>query len=106
LVPLRYVSIAAVNDKDKDESLEELIEAEQITLLGRAKRWLYVRLSDYPFMTVLILAGLPNSLFSLIVIACGYYKISFTKFFIPNVLGKIIKTSIKVLLNKQIRVFL
>jgi membrane protein YqaA with SNARE-associated domain len=96
LVLLTHWRLAAINDRDKNESLEELIEAEQITLLGRAKRWLYVRLSDYPFMTVLILSALPNPLFSLIEIACGYFKVSFTNFFIPNVLGKIIKTSIKV----------
>lgn len=80
-----------------EEYLEELREAEKVTLLGRFNRWCYTQLSDFPISAILFAAALPNPLFSLVGIACGFYKVPFIKFFPANILGKTIKAILEVL---------
>mmetsp|Transcript_35090 Transcript_35090/g.29620 ORF Transcript_35090/g.29620 Transcript_35090/m.29620 type:complete len:109 (+) Transcript_35090:498-824(+) len=43
---------------------------------------------NFGFFFVIVMAGIPNPLFDLAGLACGYYGVSFWGFLIPTIIGK------------------
>jgi len=93
------------NDTDNDE---ELIEFEQLlrnaesnnsknlSLFERLRYSVYRLIQRIGFFGILLCASIPNPLFDLAGITCGYFLISFSRFFFATIIGKaLIKMSIQ-----------
>ncbi|XP_021897139.1 vacuole membrane protein KMS1 isoform X2 [Carica papaya] len=66
------------------------------THLNQIKRWLLSHSQHLNFLTILVLASVPNPLFDLAGIMCGQFGIPFWKFFLSTMIGKaLIKTHIQ-----------
>ncbi|WOL20377.1 vacuole membrane protein KMS1-like isoform X2 [Canna indica] len=64
--------------------------------LNRIKCWFFTHSQHLNFLTILLLASVPNPLFDLAGIMCGQFGIPFWKFFLPTLIGKaLIKTHIQ-----------
>ncbi|XP_042516000.1 vacuole membrane protein KMS1-like [Macadamia integrifolia] len=64
--------------------------------LNQIKRWLFSHSQHLHFLTILVLASVPNPLFDLAGIMCGQFGVPFWEFFLATVIGKaIIKTHIQ-----------
>ncbi|CAL9121772.1 unnamed protein product [Musa textilis] len=64
--------------------------------LKQIKIWLLTHSQHLNFLTILILASVPNPLFDLAGIMCGQFGISFWRFFVATLIGKaLIKTHIQ-----------
>ncbi|XP_065044479.1 vacuole membrane protein KMS1-like isoform X1 [Musa acuminata AAA Group] len=64
--------------------------------LKQIKIWLLTHSQHLNFLTILVLASVPNPLFDLAGIMCGQFGISFWKFFVATLIGKaLIKTHIQ-----------
>ncbi|KAG6484502.1 hypothetical protein ZIOFF_053020 [Zingiber officinale] len=64
--------------------------------LKKIKRWFFTHSQHLNFLTILILASVPNPLFDLAGIMCGQFGIPFWKFFLATLIGKaLIKTHIQ-----------
>ncbi|WOK95478.1 hypothetical protein Cni_G04185 [Canna indica] len=64
--------------------------------LKQIKRWFLTHSQHLNFLTILILASVPNPLFDLAGIVCGQFGIPFWKFFLATLIGKaLIKTHIQ-----------
>ncbi|RWW77688.1 hypothetical protein BHE74_00014133, partial [Ensete ventricosum] len=64
--------------------------------LRQIKIWLLTHSQHLNFLTILVLASVPNPLFDLAGIMCGQFGISFLKFFVATLIGKaLIKTHIQ-----------
>ena len=96
LPPYLVAKLASMAGKKEDE-LEELEQAEQVTLTGRMKKWLYLGVRKHAFIVVLLGASIPNPLFDLAGLTCGHFMVPFKTFFMSTFIGKaIIKVSIQV----------
>ena len=81
------------------EELEKLqaMKWENLSLLQKLKKIFFELLRKHGFITVLMLASIPNPLFDLAGILCGRFKIPFWTFFLATFIGKaIIKVHIQV----------
>lgn len=77
------------NLKNKDKS--------SLTLIEKVKLFFFGILKNYGFITILVLASVPNPLFDLAGITCGHFKIPFWTFFMATLIGKaIIKVHLQV----------
>ena len=56
----------------------------------RLKKYLYILLQKYVFLTVVLCASIPNPLFDLAGIICGHFLIPFWTFFGATLVGKAI----------------
>ncbi|PKA57395.1 hypothetical protein AXF42_Ash013582 [Apostasia shenzhenica] len=66
------------------------------SLIKEIKLWLFSQSQHLSFLTILVLASVPNPLFDLAGIMCGQFGIPFWKFFLATLVGKaIIKTHIQ-----------
>lgn len=64
--------------------------------LGRIKCWFLSHSQHLNFLTILVLASVPNPLFDLAGIMCGQFGIPFWEFFLATLIGKaVIKTHIQ-----------
>ncbi|CAF1598744.1 unnamed protein product [Rotaria sp. Silwood1] len=101
----RAARLGTNNNTDEDE---ELIEFEQIiinaelhnsknlTLFQRMRYSVYCLIERIGFFGILLCASIPNPLFDLAGITCGYFLISFWRFFFATIIGKsLIKMSIQ-----------
>lgn len=70
------------------EELEELKDLHENTYLSKVKKVIFSSLKKNGFITVLLLASVPNPLFDLAGILCGHFLIPFKTFFGATVIGK------------------
>ncbi|XP_065863330.1 vacuole membrane protein KMS1 [Euphorbia lathyris] len=101
-LPPYFISRAASLSGSTMEEMEELNVSPSedsgtiATHLNRIKRWLLSHSQHLNFVTILLLASVPNPLFDLAGIMCGQFGISFWTFFFATLIGKaIIKTHIQ-----------
>lgn len=93
------------NETDDDEELVEfeqlLINAElhnsrNLSLFERIRYMIYRLIKRIGFLGILLCASIPNPLFDLAGITCGYFLIPFWTFFLATIIGKaLIKMSIQ-----------
>ncbi|KAG8078139.1 hypothetical protein GUJ93_ZPchr0007g4148 [Zizania palustris] len=103
-LPPYFISRAARLSGSEPEAVKELDTAALnehgpiASTLNRTKRWLLSHSQHLNFLTILILASVPNPLFDLAGIMCGQFGIPFWEFFFATLFGKaIIKTHIQTL---------
>jgi hypothetical protein len=90
----------AENDEELVE-FEQLINAElnnsrDLSLFERIRYSVYHLIKRVGFFGILLCASIPNPLFDLAGLTCGYFLISFWRFFFATIIGKaIIKMSIQ-----------
>mmetsp|Transcript_25700 Transcript_25700/g.45046 ORF Transcript_25700/g.45046 Transcript_25700/m.45046 type:complete len:251 (+) Transcript_25700:380-1132(+) len=97
-LPPYFISRAARKTGKKAHEVEEIEHASN-TCSGRIKRLLYYILQRHSFITVLLLASIPNPLFDLAGLLCGHLGVSLTSFFSATLLGKsIFKVHIQMML--------
>lgn len=103
-LPPYFLSRAALLSGSKVDAMEELNVGSSedngsiiASHLIQIKRWLISHSQHLNFLTILVLASVPNPLFDLAGIMCGQFGIAFWKFFLATLIGKaIIKTHIQV----------
>ncbi|XP_074575345.1 vacuole membrane protein KMS1-like isoform X1 [Curcuma longa] len=98
-LPPYFISRAAHLSGSKME-MEELSETSSNGLISASlrqiKRWFFTHFQHLNFLTILILASVPNPLFDIAGIMCGQFGIPFWKFFLATLIGKaLIKTHIQ-----------
>ncbi|KAJ4719466.1 Vacuole membrane protein KMS1 [Melia azedarach] len=100
-LPPYFISKAArVSGKKLDVTKEINSSVEDIGIMvyhtSQTKQWLLSHSQYLNFLTILVLASVPNPLFDLAGILCGQLGIPFWKFFLATLTGKaIIKTHIQ-----------
>ncbi|KAK4478083.1 hypothetical protein RD792_017348 [Penstemon davidsonii] len=101
-LPPYFISRAASLSGSTLDAMKELdtssTEDDEIisTRLNQIKRWFLSHAQYLNFLTILILASVPNPLFDLAGIMCGQFGIPFWEFFLATMIGKaIIKTHIQ-----------
>ncbi|XP_054821744.1 vacuole membrane protein KMS1-like [Prosopis cineraria] len=98
-LPPYFISRAARESGKIVEAMEELDTENKgfmATHLNKIKLWLLSHSQHLNFLTILVLASVPNPLFDLAGIMCGQFGIPFWKFFLPTLIGKaLIKTHIQ-----------
>ncbi|KAI4345618.1 hypothetical protein L6164_012720 [Bauhinia variegata] len=98
-LPPYFISRAARLSGSKVDAMEELDPEDKGFMakhLNKIKHWLLTHSQHLNFLTILVLASVPNPLFDLAGIMCGQFGIPFWKFFISTLIGKaIIKTHIQ-----------
>ncbi|KAK7366532.1 hypothetical protein VNO80_08525 [Phaseolus coccineus] len=96
-LPPYFLSRAASLSGSTVDAIEEL-DSDDKGVLNLIKRWFLSHSQHMNFVTILILASVPNPLFDLAGIMCGQFGIPFWKFFLATLIGKaIIKTHIQTL---------
>ncbi|KAL2349496.1 hypothetical protein Fmac_003496 [Flemingia macrophylla] len=94
-LPPYFISRAARLSGGRVDAMEEL-DSENKGVLNRIKCWFRSHSQHLNFLTILVLASVPNPLFDLAGIMCGQCGIPFWKFFLATLIGKaIIKTHIQ-----------
>ncbi|XP_020216617.1 vacuole membrane protein KMS1 [Cajanus cajan] len=94
-LPPYFISRAASLSGGRVDAMEEL-DSEDKGVLNRIKCWFLSHSQHLNFLTILVLASVPNPLFDLAGIMCGQFGIPFWKFFLATMIGKaIIKTHIQ-----------
>ncbi|RYR10150.1 hypothetical protein Ahy_B05g078620 [Arachis hypogaea] len=94
-LPPYFISRAARLSGSRVDAMEEL-DNEDKGILNQAKRWFLSHAQHLNFVTILVLASVPNPLFDLAGIMCGQFGIPFWEFFLATMIGKaIIKTHIQ-----------
>ena len=94
----------STNDLDDEEfdKFQQLINAEShhlskdLSLFERTRYLIYRLIKRIGFLGILLCASIPNPLFDLAGITCGYFLIPFWTFFLATIIGKaLIKMSIQ-----------
>ncbi|KAI4317796.1 hypothetical protein L6164_025637 [Bauhinia variegata] len=100
-LPPYFISRAALLSGSRVDAMEELDPDDKgfmARLLNKIKHWLLTHSQHLNFLTILVLASVPNPLFDLAGIMCGQFGIPFWEFFLSTLIGKaIIKTHIQTL---------
>nr|CAG4715642.1 unnamed protein product [Naegleria fowleri] len=101
-------SLESLEDENYDSDEEELSEKETPTGISKIwNEWMdwfkskveTVVESNYTFFFILAMASIPNPLFDLAGLTCGFYLVPFWIFFLATVIGKsIIKANLQTLL--------
>ncbi|XAR52599.1 hypothetical protein NMG60_11020748 [Bertholletia excelsa] len=101
-LPPYFIARAAYMSGDKSAAVEEMDCSSKedngmiANHLNQIKGWLLSHSQHLNFVTILVLASVPNPLFDLAGILCGQLGIPFWKFFSATLIGKaIIKTHIQ-----------
>ncbi|KAK7253167.1 hypothetical protein RIF29_37655 [Crotalaria pallida] len=98
-LPPYFISRAARLSGHEVDAMEELDSDDKGILtaqLNQIKRWFLSHSQYLNFVTILVLASVPNPLFDLAGIMCGQFGIPFWKFFLSTLIGKaIVKTHIQ-----------
>ncbi|XP_019444545.1 PREDICTED: vacuole membrane protein KMS1 [Lupinus angustifolius] len=98
-LPPYFISRAARLSGRQVDAMDELDSDDKGILavqLNKIKRWFLSHVQYLNFLTILVLASVPNPLFDLAGIMCGQFGIPFWKFFFATLIGKaIIKTHIQ-----------
>ena len=108
LPPYFMARAARLGTNDSNEDDEEIIEFEalilnaethssrNLTLFEYIRYLVYRLIKRIGFLGILLCASIPNPLFDLAGITCGYFLISFWTFFLATIIGKaLIKMSIQ-----------
>jgi len=108
LPPYFMARTARLGTNDTNDDDEELIKFEQLlinaelhhsknlSLFERIRYSVYRLIKRIGFFGILLCASIPNPLFDLAGITCGYFLISFWRFFFATIIGKaLIKMSIQ-----------
>ena len=75
---------------------EDLQSLSKEGVIGKAKGVVFKLIETNAFMTVLLMASVPNPFFDLAGLLCGHLLIPFSVFFIPTFIGKtLIKTNLQ-----------
>ncbi|KAK7308066.1 hypothetical protein VNO77_41658 [Canavalia gladiata] len=94
-LPPYFISRAARLSGSRVDAMEEL-DSEDKGVLNQIKCWFLSHSQHLNFLSILVLASVPNPLFDLAGIMCGQFGIPFWKFFLATLIGKaIIKTHIQ-----------
>ncbi|KAK7405893.1 hypothetical protein VNO78_07505 [Psophocarpus tetragonolobus] len=94
-LPPYFISRAARMSGSRVDAMEEL-NSEDKGILNQIKCWFLSHSQHLNFLSILVLASVPNPLFDLAGIMCGQFGIPFWKFFLATLIGKaIIKTHIQ-----------
>lgn len=98
-LPPYFISRAASLSGGRVHEIEELDASSTkdegfiSACMNQIKRWFLSHAQYLNFVTILLLASVPNPLFDLAGIMCGQFQIPFWKFFLATMIGKaIIKT--------------
>lgn len=100
----RAARLGTTDDADDEELIEfealvinaELHSSRNLTLFERVRYLVYRIIKRVGFLGILLCASIPNPLFDLAGITCGYFLISFWTFFLATIIGKaLIKMSIQ-----------
>ncbi|KAH9765092.1 vacuole membrane protein KMS1 [Citrus sinensis] len=94
----RAASISGSRLDAMDEFDDSSTESDGVVAarLKKIKRWFFTHSQHLNFLTILVLASVPNPLFDLAGIMCGQFGVPFWKFFLATLIGKaIIKTHIQ-----------
>ncbi|CAF0998590.1 unnamed protein product [Adineta ricciae] len=100
----RTARLGQAGDTDDEELREfeqlllnaKLHNVRDLTLFERLRYSVYCLIQRIGFWGILLCASIPNPLFDLAGITCGYFLISFWRFFFATILGKaVIKMSIQ-----------
>ncbi|CAF3325187.1 unnamed protein product [Rotaria socialis] len=100
----RAARLGTSDNSDDEELLEfealvinaELYSSRNLTLFERVRYLVYRLIKRIGFLGILLCASIPNPLFDLAGITCGYFLISFWTFFLATIIGKaLIKMSIQ-----------
>ncbi|XP_075473574.1 vacuole membrane protein KMS1-like isoform X1 [Primulina tabacum] len=101
-LPPYFISRAASLSGNRVDAMKELDASSTedggfiSAQLNQIKRWFLSHAQYLNFVTILILASVPNPLFDLAGIMCGQFGIPFWEFFLATMIGKaIIKTHIQ-----------
>ncbi|XP_030536065.1 vacuole membrane protein KMS1-like isoform X2 [Rhodamnia argentea] len=101
-LPPYFISRAAQLSGSRIDAMEELGGSNSedagfiARYLGQIKRWFLSHSQHLNFLTILVLASVPNPLFDLAGIMCGQFGIPFWEFFLATLIGKaVIKTHIQ-----------
>ncbi|KAJ3696085.1 hypothetical protein LUZ60_001462 [Juncus effusus] len=101
-LPPYFISRAARFSGERFESMEEMENGDNkkdgfiSKIVKRTKNWLVSNSQRLNFITILVLASVPNPLFDLAGIMCGQFGVPFWKFFIATLTGKaLFKTHIQ-----------
>ncbi|KZV53169.1 vacuole membrane protein 1-like, partial [Dorcoceras hygrometricum] len=100
-LPPYFISRAASLSGNRVDAMKELDASTEdggfiSAHLNQIKRWFLSHAQYLNFVTILILASVPNPLFDLAGIMCGQFGIPFWEFFLATMIGKaIIKTHIQ-----------
>jgi len=86
-LPPFFVSRAARLAGDRIAELDELADPKQ-SLADRVKVYVYEHLQKHGFITILLMASVPNPMFDLAGITCGHFLIPFWTFFGATLIGK------------------
>jgi len=102
----RAARLSTIDRNDNEELLDfkklminaELHNSRNLTLVERLRYSVYCLIERIGFFGILLCASIPNPLFDLAGITCGYFLIPFWRFSIATILGKaLIKMSIQTL---------
>lgn len=100
----RAARTGAIDSSDDDEFIEfeQLVISEEthdstnLSLFERVRHLIYRLIKRIGFFGILLCASIPNPLFDLAGITCGYFLIPFWTFFLATIIGKaLIKMSIQ-----------
>ncbi|KAE9612809.1 putative SNARE associated golgi family protein [Lupinus albus] len=98
-LPPYFISRAARLSGREVDAMDELDSDDKGIMavqLNKIKRWFLSHVQYLNFLTILVLASVPNPLFDLAGIMCGQFGIPFWKFFVATLIGKaVIKTHIQ-----------
>lgn len=101
-LPPYFISRAASISGSRLDAMDEFddspTESDGVitTRLKKIKRWFFTHSQHLNFLTILVLASVPNPLFDLAGIMCGQFGVPFWKFFLATLIGKaIIKTHLQ-----------
>ena len=88
LPPYLVSRSASLAGRTSEELEEELKQHEKVTFVDKLKKIIFNHVQKHSFITVLIMASIPNPLFDLAGLTCGHLLINFWTFFIATAIGK------------------
>lgn len=99
LPPYLVSRSASLAGKTNEELEEEMKQSEKVSYLDKLKKIIFNHVEKHSFITVLIMASIPNPLFDLAGLTCGHLLINFWTFFIATSIGKsLVKVNIQLLM--------
>jgi len=97
-LPPYFIAKAARLANTKVEEIDELEKLDKTQFINRVKAFVTNSLVNYGFITVLLMASIPNPLFDLAGLMCGHFGISLWVFLGAAIIGKaFIKVHIQML---------
>lgn len=89
-LPPYFIARAARMANQKPEEIEELEKANKSGIVDKVKLFIAKSLKSHGFITVMLMASIPNPLFDLAGLMCGHFGISLWVFLGSTIIGKAI----------------